>query len=138
MRGSWNWQRAVAVAIGGVLGAGTRWVVLTFTDTGTFPWPVLVVNVVGALLLGVLLAEEWSHPSARLLLHDAGGIGFCGALTTFSTFSVEVVDLARDGRQGVAAFYAVTSLIATVAAVVAGAVALRRLRAVMIPLEEQP
>ena len=108
MRGSWNWQRAVAVAIGGVLGAGLRWSVLSSVDSGRFPWPVLVVNAAGSLVLGVLLAEEWSHPSARLLLHDAGGIGFCGSLTTFSTFSVEVVDLARDGSQGIAALYAVS------------------------------
>ena len=137
MRGSWNWQRAVAIAIGGVLGAGLRWAVLTSVDTGRFPWPVLVVNV-PSLILSVLLAEEWSHPNARLLLHDAGGIGFCGSLTTFSTFSVEVVNLARDGSQGIAALYAVASLTATAAAVLAGAVALRRLRAIMLPLEEQP
>ena len=138
MRGSWNWHRAVAIAIGGVLGAGLRWAVLTSVDSGRFPWPVLVVNVAGSLILGVLLAEEWSHPNALLLLHDAGGIGFCGSLTTFSTFSVEVVDLARDGSQGIAVLYAVASLAATVAAVVAGAAALHRLRAVITPLEEQP
>ena len=101
----------------------------------------LIVNVAGSLILGVLLAEEWSHPNARLLLHDAGGIGFGGSLTTFSTFStfsVEVVNLARVGsqrgrrvvRRGVSRCY--------VAAVVARAAALRRVRAVMIPLEEQP
>jgi CrcB protein len=138
VRGSWNWQRAVAIAIGGVLGAGLRWAVLTSVNTARFPWPVLVVNVAGSLILGVLLAEDWSHQKARLLLHDAGGIGFCGSLTTFSTFSVEVVDLARDGSQGIAALYVVASLTATVAAVVTGAAALRRLRTVMIPLEERP
>ena len=115
-----------------------RWAVFTSVDAGGFPWPVFAVNVAGSLILGVLLAEEWSHPRARLVLHDAGGIGFCGSLTTFSTFSVEVVDLAEDGDVGIAAVYTVASLAATVAAVVAGAAALRRLRAIMLPLEEQP
>ena len=109
-----------------------------FGGSGRFPWPVLVVNVTGSLILGVLLAEESSHSRLRLLLHDAGGIGFCGSLTTFSTFSVEVVDLARHGDHGTAALYAVASLATTVAAVVVGAAALRRLRALALRLEERP
>ena len=56
------------------------------------PWTVFLLNCGGSFVLGVLLAEEWAHPRARLLLHDAGGIGFCGGLTTFSTYAVEVVD----------------------------------------------
>jgi CrcB protein len=124
--------------MGGVAGAGLRWAVLTAVEAGAFPWPVFVLNVAGSLLLGVLLAEEWSHPSGRLLLHDVGGIGFCGGLTTFSTFSLEVVNLARDGNTGTAAIYAVASIAAAIAAVVVGAAALRRVRALTIPLEEEP
>jgi CrcB protein len=138
VRGSWDRQRAVAIAGGGVVGAALRWAVFTSVAAGRFPWPVLFVNVAGSLILGVLLAEEWSHPRARLLLHDAGGIGFCGSLTTFSTFSVEVVDLARDGDLVMAVSYTIASVAATIAAVVAGAAALHRVRAVMSPLEEQP
>lgn len=128
----------VAVAVGGVVGAAMRWAVLASVDAGRFPWPVFAVNVAGSFILGVLLAEEWSHPRARLVLHDAGGIGFCGSLTTFSTFSVEVVSLYNDGDVGIAVVYTVASFAATIAAVVAGAAALRRLRALTLPLEEQP
>jgi fluoride exporter len=137
VRGSWDRRRAVAIAVGGVVGAVLRWAV-TSVDAGRFPWPVLAVNVAGSFILGVLLAEEWSHPRARLVLHDAGGIGFCGSLTTFSTFSVEVVNLSKNGDVGIAAVYTVASIAATVAAVVAGAAVLRRLRALTLPLEEQP
>ena len=76
--------------------------------------------------------------AGALLLHDAGGIGFCGSLTTFSTFSVEVVDLARDGDVRTAVVYSVASVAGTIAAVVAGAGVFRRLQAIMLPLEEQP
>ena len=138
MRGSWNSHRATAIALGGVPGAVLRWAVFTSVDEGRFPWPVLAVNVAGSLILGVVLAEEWSHPRARLVLHDAGGIGFCGSLTTFSTFSVEVVNLSRDGDMGIAVVYTVVSLAATVTAVVAGAAALHRLQALTRPVEEQP
>jgi fluoride exporter len=129
---------AIAIGVGGAAGAGTRWAVLTAFPGGAFPWPVFGVNVAGSVLLGIVLAEEWSHPRARLLLHDGAGIGFCGGLTTFSTVSVEVVDMARDGRPGLAAVYLLTSVAAALAGVVAGAGALRRLRAVELPLEERP
>jgi CrcB protein len=131
-------RRAAAIAIGGAAGAGVRWAILTAFPGGPFPWPVFAVNVAGSLLLGVVLAEEWSHPSARLLLHDGAGIGFCGGLTTFSTVSLEVVNLVRDGRPVLAAVYLVTSVAAALAGVVGGAGLLRRVRAVELPLEEQP
>ncbi len=96
------------------------------------------MNIAGSLLLGVFLAEEWAHPTRRLVLHDFGGIGFCGGLTTFSTFSVEVVAMARDGDTAVAIVYAIASVVVAIAAVVLGATALRRARALTLPLEEQP
>ncbi|MFZ6003442.1 MAG: FluC/FEX family fluoride channel [Actinomycetota bacterium] len=139
MRSAWDRQRAAAIALGGAVGAGTRWAVLVSIEpTGQLPWTLLLLNVGGSILLGVLLAEEWAHPSARLLLHDAGGIGFCGGLTTFSTFAVEVVDLLRDDHLGIAAAYGALSVVLSVAGVLAGAAALRHVRAVTLPLEEEP
>lgn len=138
MRGTWDRRRVVAIAVGGAAGAALRWAVMTSVEAGRFPWPVFALNLVGSVMLGVLLAEEWSHPSARLLLHDVGGIGFCGGLTTFSTFSLEVVDLVRDGDTWLAAIYAVVSVAGAVAGVAAGAGAFRRVRAVTLPLEEEP
>lgn len=138
MRAPWDLQRAIAIALGGVAGASLRWAVVTSVETGRFPWAVFLVNLAGSALLGVLLAEEWNHPSLRLVLHDAGGIGFCGGLTTFSTFSLEVVDLVRDGDNSTAVLYASATVVATIAGVVVGAGALRRVRAITLPLEEAP
>jgi CrcB protein len=98
----------------------------------------MVVNVIGSVLLGIVVAEEWSHPSARLVLHDFAGIGFCGGLTTFSTYAVEIVDLSRGGYIATAIVYGFTSVVAAVAGVVVGAAALGRVRALRLPLEEQP
>jgi CrcB protein len=111
--------------------------VVTAAGGGWLPWAVLAVNAAGSVLLGVLLAEEWTHPRTRVLLHDAGAIGFCGGLTTFSTFAVEVVDLGRDGRIGAAVLYGVLSVGLCVGGVLAGAAALRRTRAAATPLEEE-
>lgn len=120
------------------MGAALRWGVITTFDTREFPWPVLLVNAAGSILLGVLLAEEWSHPRARLLLRDFGGIGLCGGLTTFSTFSLEVVDLARDGDTSVAVLFAVASVASALLGVTLGSAALPWLRAFTRPLEEEP
>lgn len=136
MRAPWDRPRALAVAVGGAAGAGLRWSALTSVEPGRFPWPVLVINIAGSVLLGVLLAEESTHPVRRMLVHDGGAIGFCGGLTTFSTFAVEVVNLTRAGDAGLAALYAAVSLVATVAGVLCGAAGLRRLRAAGLPVEE--
>lgn len=138
-RSPWTRRRAAAIALGGVTGASVRWAVLvTFEPAGRFPWAVLVINVVGSVLLGILLAEEWAHPPARVLLHDGGAIGFCGGLTTFSTFTLEVVNLTRAGDTGTAVVYGVASVVLSIAGVLAGAAALRRVRAIALPLEEEP
>ena len=131
-------RRVLGIAIGGATGAACRWAVLTSVHIERWPWPVLALNVAGSFLLGVLLAEEWDHPRARLWLHDVGGIGFCGGLTTFSTFAVEVVDLVRRDLVAVAIGYGASSLMLTIAAVVAGAGLLRRVRALALPLEGRP
>lgn len=128
----------LAVAGGAVAGATLRWAVTTGAPAGRFPWAVLLVNVVGSFLLGVVLAAEWAHPRARLFLHDAAGIGFCGSLTTFSTFAVEVVDLIRGGAAATAVTYGIASVVTTIAAVIAGAAALHRVRALLRPLEQRP
>jgi CrcB protein len=127
-----------AIAAGGAFGATCRWLVVEAAGEHRFPWPVLTVNILGSLLLGVLLAEEPGHPRARLALHDLGAIGFCGGLTTFSTFAVEVVELIDRGDGGLAALYGVASVAGTIAAVLGGAGLLRRARALELPLEEVP
>ena len=134
----WTADRAGAIAAGGAVGATCRWLVVAATDDHRFPWPVLVVNVVGSFILGVLLAEEPTHPRARVALHDLGAIGFCGGLTTFSTFAIEVVELIDRGDGALAVPYGLASVVGTIAAVVAGAALLRRTRAVELPLEEAP
>ncbi len=93
---------AALVACGAALGAPTRWWVDVYIQRrwlAVFPWGTLVVNVVGSLLLGFLVAG-WSTEGAAVTLL---GIGFCGALTTFSSFAWESHRLAEDGARGLAA-----------------------------------
>jgi CrcB protein len=140
VRDGWDARRAAAVGAGGAAGAALRWWIVSAAGVpaGALPWPILVANVAGSFVLGVVMAVEVTHPSARTLLHDGAGIGFCGGLTTFSTYAVDVVTLARTGRPAMAAVYAAVSVLVTVAALLAGAAVMRRAGALRQPLEAEP
>jgi fluoride exporter len=86
------------VALGGAVGAVarfglSRWVMQV--TAGGYPWGTLVVNVLGSLLIGVLFIVLQQQSEAIRLMLIAG---FLGALTTFSTFSLEVVLLLESGN----------------------------------------
>lgn len=90
----------LAVFIGGGLGSVARWYVSMKMNgmTPVLPVGTLTVNLVGAFIigLGIAIFSRLTHldPVWKLLLTT----GFCGGLTTFSTFSLEVVYMLQDGR----------------------------------------
>ena len=112
----------LAIAAGGALGAlgrfGVQNLMLRLFGAG-FPLGTLTVNVVGSLLMGFLahwflsrgVAPEWRN----LIL-----VGFLGALTTFSTFSLDVAALYERGELGLAAFYVILSVVLSVGALFVG------------------
>lgn len=73
------------------------------------------MNVAGSVLLGAVLAGGRSRLSGSQPHRDFLAAGFCGGLTTFSTYAVEVVGLARDGHALVAAVYAIASVVTALA-----------------------
>jgi CrcB protein len=97
------------VAVGAAIGAPARYLTdrtVQARHDSVFPWGTLTVNLVGSLVLGFLV-----HASAHLspALSVAAGTGFCGALTTYSTFSYEIVRLLEDGSR----FYAAANVVAS-------------------------
>ena len=111
--------RLALVACGAALGAPTRWWVDVYLQRrllAVFPWGTFAVNVAGSLLLGFLLAGWSSESTAVALL----GIGFCGALTTFSSFAWESHRLAEDGARGLAAANVIGTPIVCLAAAAFG------------------
>ena len=107
-------REILAVFAGGAVGAIARALVGEALphDPGSWPWATFAVNVAGAFILGLLVTrlQERVPPSAycRPLL----GTGFCGALTTFSTFQVELLDMLDADRAALAATYAAASIAA--------------------------
>ena len=99
------------VAVGGTAGAVARWALLAAATPPQFPWPTLLVNLVGCGLLGILMRHR-ARPSTLLLV----GTGLCGGLTTFSTFAVEVADLLRHDEGAVGLSYLVASVVGGLAA----------------------
>jgi fluoride exporter len=109
------------VLLGGAIGAPLRYVtdllVQSRHDSG-FPLGTFLVNAVGSLVLGVTAAvvtataSPWAFPLV--------GTGFCGALTTFSTFSYETVRLAEEGSLGQAAVNGLGSVVVALGACAGG------------------
>jgi CrcB protein len=98
----------IAVFAGGMVGTlaraglGEIWPL----GDGGWPWATFVVNLAGAALLGWAMVALPARGAARPFV----GTGVCGALTTFSTFQLQLYDLVDGGHAGRAASYALASL----------------------------
>jgi fluoride exporter len=113
------------VALGGVVGTAGRYglALAVPTPTGGWPWATFAVNLVGAFVLGALLealTRSGADVAVRRRIRLLIGTGFCGSLTTYSTFAVEI-DLLVRAHEPVTAFaYLAVSLVAGIAVTAAG------------------
>ena len=118
-----TWRAFIAVSVGGMLGCLLRWVLAMFLNRyfPTIPPGTLAANLIGCYIIGIAIAFFTAYPGFapewRLFLTT----GFCGGLTTFSTFSAEVVMLLQSGRMswalGAVAVHMVGSLAMTFAGI---------------------
>jgi CrcB protein len=105
MRGVFRMQTYLFIALGGALGSVARFAlnnVVTAKFGETFPWGILLVNVLGSLVIGGLGA--WTLPEGRLSAEGRAVVGqflmvgVCGGFTTFSAFSLQTLELLRNGE----------------------------------------
>ncbi|MEV0245587.1 fluoride efflux transporter CrcB [Nocardia sp. NPDC050712] len=111
-----NW---VLVVLGGMLGAPARYLVdrtVAARFGSRLPWGTLTVNIVGSAVLGALIGAGVDGSWLAV-----AGTGFCGALTTYSTFGYETIRLVTDGAYAAALGNVVLSVTAGLAAVFAAA-----------------
>lgn len=116
----------IFVVLGCALGGVLRYLLTTavtrrFGDV--FPWGTLVVNSLGSCLLGLVLGlgfhleESWQHMDK---LQATAAIGFCGGLTTFSTFSLQTLSLLSQGRKDRVAYNVFGSVLVCTVCVLVG------------------
>ena len=106
------------VALGGMAGAPLRYLLdrmIQSRHDSVLPWGTFTVNVVGSAILGFLLGAQ-QHLGLPSQVMALAGIGFCGGLTTFSTFGYETLRLLEDGAVGAAGLNVLGSLAIGVAA----------------------
>lgn len=110
---------ALLLAMGGAaVGAPLRYLTDRMVQArrdSVFPWGTFTVNVVGSLIMGVVIGAT-DDPTLRALL----AVGFCGGLTTYSTFSFETMRLVEDGSRGYAFANVLGSLVAGLVALTVG------------------
>jgi len=115
--------KILAIAVGGALGALSRyWVVGTISSVfqRSFPFGTLVVNILGSLLIGVLYVVIVEKLDVAVEWHAVLLVGFIGAFTTFSTFSLETLMLLQEGRVIAALAYIFSSVLVCLLAVAVG------------------
>ncbi|MFD2421478.1 fluoride efflux transporter CrcB [Amycolatopsis pigmentata] len=103
---------AVLIFVGAAIGAPLRYLTdraVQSRHESLFPWGTITVNVAGCLVLGALTGAGTALPGPVLAL---AGTGFCGALTTYSTFSYETLRLAEQKAYFYAAMNVLLSIVA--------------------------
>ncbi|ANY17074.1 fluoride efflux transporter CrcB [Bordetella pseudohinzii] len=100
----------LVIGLGAAAGAWLRWLLGLRFNSGGWPWGTLAANLGGGYLIGLVLGLVALHPEWPAWIRLAAVTGFLGGLTTFSTFSAEVVQYLERGQFGPAAGYALASL----------------------------
>jgi CrcB protein len=112
------------VFVGGGLGCVLRYYLGVILLNKNFPLSTLSANILSCLVVGIisgmLLSDFENHPYRFLMV-----IGFCGGLSTFSTFSYETLQLMTSGSWAMALLNILANVVATLAAIVAGSYLMR-------------
>lgn len=111
------------VLLGGAAGAGLRYEAgrLALKQIGSgFPWGTLIVNLLGGLAIGLLAGAMAAQGRADRPLWLLLGVGVLGGFTTFSAFSLDLFLMLERGQAGLAAGYALGSVLGALVLVFAG------------------
>ena len=114
------------IALGGALGAMTRYAIHQWADQSVkngsvfsdFPIGTFIANIAGCFLIGILIGSGRSEVSQHLRLF--AGIGFLGALTTFSTFGSETIKSLEEGSWAIAGGNVLANVVFGLSAVMFG------------------
>lgn len=101
------------VGVAGAIGAILRYLIslVPFNQTTLFPYSTLAVNLIGSFFLAWLTTQLFKRVTIRTNIQTAISTGLIGSFTTFSTFSVETVQLFQNGQVLLAVIYVLVSMI---------------------------
>ena len=141
-----DFKTCLIVALGGAIGTVSRYAIATLTTpiSQSLPWGTIVINILGSMLIGFFGTLTLAHgrypvpETARLFVM----VGFCGGFTTFSSFSLQTLDLLRAGAIGRAGINIAASVVLCLCAVAIGHIVAARLNGgavsvVQLPIEEE-
>ena len=112
--------QCIFVGIGGFIGAVCRYL-MGFLPVGadtTFPVKTLMINLIGAFLIGIIAAYALKTDTGNSNLVLMLKVGVCGGFTTFSTFAFEISDSIKAGQTGMAVAYGLGSMVVGVLLVI--------------------
>jgi CrcB protein len=123
-------RELAAIFVGGFVGAIARvgLVELLPHHPSEWPWSTFIVNLAGAFLLGYFTTRLQERLPLSAYRRPFLGTGVCGAMTTFSTMQLELVQMVDDEHFGLAAAYALASVFAGFLAVAVATNLVRRAR----------
>jgi CrcB protein len=115
-------RAVIIVGFGGFLGTVLRYLLslLPISEKTTFPVATLIINVLGAFLIGILAGLSAKKPELNAEWLSFLRVGICGGFTTFSTFALETTNLFGAGRMWAGALYILLSIALGIAAVMIG------------------
>lgn len=104
------------IFLGGGLGSILRYAIskLFMADKSSFPWSTLIANFIGCFIIGIVLGWFINNNKQYSDLYVFLSIGFCGGLTTFSTFSVEGLTYLKNGDLLIFLTYLLFSIIGSI------------------------
>lgn len=109
----------IMVGLGGALGSMLRYLISLIPVNNTFPFLTLITNLLGVLLIGFIVGlSDNLFISKKFLLFLKTGV--CGGFTTFSTFSLEAVQLFQRGEPFLGTIYAILSVILCLSGIILG------------------
>lgn len=129
-KASMSFTTCVLIMIGGAFGTLARYVVsvLALPISRELPWGTIIINITGSFLIGLVGTLTLAHgrypvsENFRMFVM----VGFCGGYTTFSSFSLQTLDLIRNGTMGRAAINIAVSVALCIGAVALGHVVAAR------------
>jgi CrcB protein len=121
-------RELLAIFAGGFLGAVARALLVEWLphDPAEWPWPTFAANIAGAFMLGYFVTRLQERLPLSAYRRPLLGTGLCGALTTFSTMQLELVEMLEAGAWTLAAAYASVSIVAGFLAVAVATNLVRR------------